>query len=402
MEPLAPPHPSWPQEARAADRVAGPGPTPGLRPRGLAGRAVAVGAVLAAVLASAIQPWAAQAYNDQLFEQQWALTRISAAAAWISTTGAGVRIGIVDTGVDLGHEDLAGRVVAHTSCVGSGGDPGRCAGSGQDDNGHGTHVAGIAAASKDNGKGIAGVAPDAQLVVAKALNAAGEGTAEDINAAIRWVVDHGARVVTLSLGGNFLITSLLGSSVADGIHYAWSRGAVPVIASGNTNLLGLGIGSSQYGSLPAIVVGATGPSDEVASYSSPTGSAQWAVLAPGGAGTGDAADVMSTWWVAGEEHQYRAQAGTSMAAPHVAGTVALAMAAGAGPDEAVVRVLSTADPVACGAGSPTCRGRLNTAAALGLAAPPPPPPPAPPPPPGLLGLPLPLDLGLPLPIDIGL
>ncbi|MGH9179103.1 MAG: S8 family serine peptidase, partial [Acidimicrobiales bacterium] len=322
-------------------------------------------AVLVAVLAGTVQPWAAHASNDPLFEQQWALARISAPAAWARATGTGVRIGIVDTGVDLGHEDLTGRVVAHTSCLGSAGDPARCAGSGQDDNGHGTHVAGIAAASKDNGKGMAGVAPDAQLVVAKALNGAGEGTAEDINAAIRWVVDHGARVVTLSLGGNFLVTTLLGSSVADGINYAWSRGAVPVIASGNTNLLGLGIGSSQYGRLPAIVVGATGPSDEVASYSSPTGNAQWAIIAPGGAGTVDAANVLSTWWVAGQEHQYRAHAGTSMAAPHVAGAVALLMAAGAGPDEAVVQVLSTADPVPCGADSPTCRGRLNAAAALG-------------------------------------
>ncbi|MGH9281970.1 MAG: S8 family serine peptidase, partial [Acidimicrobiales bacterium] len=286
------------------------------------------------------------------------------------------------------HEDLAGRVVAATSCLKSKGDPAKCEGSAQDDNGHGTHVAGIAAAAKDNGRGVAGVAPGAQLVVAKALDGAGSGSAEDINAGIRWVVDHGARVVTLSLGGSFLITSLLGSSVADGIHYAWARGAVPVIAAGNTNLLGL-IGSSQYGRLPAIVVGATGPDDRVASYSSPTGNAQWAILAPGGAATSDEADVLSTYWVAGQEDQYRAEAGTSMAAPHVAGAVALLMATGAGADDAVIRVLSSADPVPCGAGSNGCRGRLNAAAAL--AAPSGGSLPAPAPSlGGLLGLPLPL------------
>lgn len=370
-------------------------------PRSFAARALALGTTLFAVLALVVQPWAASASNDPLFEKQWNLVRIGAPAAWTLTTGAGVRIGIVDTGVDLAHEDLAGRVVAHTSCIGSNGDPARCTGSGQDDQGHGTHVAGIAAAAKDNGKGIAGVAPDAQLVVAKALDAEGGGTTEDINAGIRWVVDHGARVVSLSLGGNFVIDSVFGSSLAEGVEYAWSRGAVPVLAAGNTNLLGLGIGSSQYGRLPAIVVGATGPDDTVASYSSSTGNAQWAILAPGGAGTTDDADVTSTFWRAGQEHQYEALAGTSMATPHVAATVALLLAQGLSPSDAVTRVLATADPVACGLFSGGCRGRLNAAAAVGAASTTPPPTPAPTPSGGLLGLPLTDLLGLPLP-DLGL
>jgi subtilisin family serine protease len=134
----------------------------------------------------------ASASNDARFGEQWSLQRIGAPTAWASSTGAGVRIGIVDTGIDLTHEDLGAKVVAHTSCIGANGDPARCAGSGQDEQGHGTHVAGIAAAFKDNGAGIAGVAPDAELVVAKVLGAGGSGTIEDINAGIRWVVDHGA------------------------------------------------------------------------------------------------------------------------------------------------------------------------------------------------------------------
>ena len=156
----------------------------------------------------------AHASNDTSFKDQWSLSRIGAEKAWTRTTGAGIRVGIVDTGVDLEHEDLAGKVVESTSCIGSQGDVAKCKGSAQDDQGHGTHVAGIASAIRDNGKGIAGVAPDAQLVVAKVLGANGSGSTDDINAGIRWVVDHGARVVNLSLGDpNFVLTSLHGTEL---------------------------------------------------------------------------------------------------------------------------------------------------------------------------------------------
>lgn len=318
------------------------------------------------VLVAIVFPGPAEASDDASFSKQWALPKIGAPTAWASTTGAGVRIGIVDTGIDLAHEDLAGAVVAQTSCIGSNGDPSACHGSAQDDHGHGTHVAGIAAARKDNGLGVAGVAPEAQLVIAKALDAQGSGTTEDINGGIKWAVDNGARVVNLSLGGNFLITSLLGTSMAEGIRYAWSRGAAVVLASGNTNLLGLGIGSSDYGDLPAIVVGATRPDDRVASYSSPMGNARWSILAPGGAGTGtESGDVFSTYWRPAKANQYAALAGTSMATPHVAGAVALVLARGSTPDAAVERILESADKrVPCGSGSPTCSGRLDVAAAV--------------------------------------
>jgi len=331
-----------------------------MRIRGLAPAVCALVTVVAA--AAAISP--AGASNDLSFDQQWGLPQIGAPAAWATTTGAGVRIGIVDTGVDLAHEDLAGKVVAHTSCVGSAGDPAKCTGSGQDDQGHGTHVAGIAAAFKDNGVGVAGVAPDAQLVVAKALNAAGAGSEADIVGAIKWVVDNGARVVNLSLGDpNFVFTSLLGTAMREGIDYAWAHGAVPVVASGNTNLLGLGLGSSNYGDLNAMVVGATGPDDRVASYSSPLGNAKWSILAPGGAGDGQPGhDILSAFWEKGKANQYKALAGTSMATPHVAGAVALLLAKGYTPEGAVTRLLETADPnVACdGSG---CRGRMDVARA---------------------------------------
>ena len=309
----------------------------------------------------------AQASDDARFAEQWSLQKIGAPAAWAFSTGAGVRIGIVDTGVDLNHEDLAGKVVAHTSCIGSLGDATKCTGSGQDEQGHGTHVAGIAAAIKDNHVGIAGVAPDAQLVVAKVLGANGSGSIDDINAGIRWVVDHGARVVNLSLGDpNFLLTSVQGTQLSQGIEYAWTHGAIPVVASGNTNPDGLGLlGSSDYGSLDAIIVGATGPADQVAPYSSPLGNAKWSILAPGGMGGGTpAVDILSSFWRKGQQNQYAALAGTSMAAPHVTGALAVLLAEGYGQQAAVDRLLATADhAVPCGITSSRCAGRLNVAQA---------------------------------------
>jgi thermitase len=320
-----------------------------------------------ATMALTTMPGPALATNDPSFGKQWALSKIGAPAAWGSSTGARIRIGIVDTGVDLGHEDLAGKVVAHASCVGSRGDPGRCTGSAQDEHGHGTHVSGIAAAIRGNAKGIAGVAPDAELVVVRALDASGAGSVEDVTAGVKWVVDRGARVVNLSLGDpTTAVTSaaLADNSLKEAIDYAWSRGAVPVLASGNSDVLGLGLGGSAYGDVNAVVVGATGPDDRVAGYSSPTGDAKWALVAPGGAANGrEADDVLSTFWVRGSSNQYRYQAGTSMAAPHVSGTLAMLLARGHGPQMAVDRLLATADGrVSCGG---TCRGRLDAGKALG-------------------------------------
>jgi hypothetical protein len=286
-----------------------------------------------------------------------------------------VRIGIVDTGIDLAHEDLAGKVVAHTSCVDSGGLASGCAGSGQDDHGHGTHVSGIAAAWMDNGKGVAGVAPGASLVVAKAFDKDGSGRLEDIVAGVVWVVDHGAKVVNLSLADvNFIGTSLFGSGLDEAIDYAWSHGAIPVLASGNVQLLGLG--SSNYGDLDTVVVGATGRNDRMTGYSSPPGSAKWAILAPGGSKNGDPADdIYSTFWMAGQANQYGPMAGTSMAAPEVSGALALLLARGLTPASAVQLLLNSANhAVSCGGGSPHCVGRLDVAKAVAALPPPLPPP----------------------------
>ena len=333
-----------------------------LRSRRRRGVAVLAGLVLAAFSAAP-----AGASEDPAFEKQWGMNTVKAPAAWAKTTGKGIRIGIVDTGIDLTHEDLAGHIVESTSCLNTGGNSLNCTGSAQDDFGHGTHVAGIAAAMKDNGVGIAGIAPDAELVVAKVFKGA-TASSDDVIAGIKWVVDHGAKVVNLSLGGAvFVMAATFGSDLTAGVEYAWARGAVPVMAAGNDNLFGTGIGSNQYGDVNALVVGATGPNDRVADYSSPTGNAKWALVAPGGA-AGRATDdkIYSTYWAKGKQNHYGYLAGTSMAAPHVTGAVALLLAQGLTKEQAVERVLITADNVPCGPNSDHCRGRLNVARAVGV------------------------------------
>ena len=294
--------------------------------------------------------------DDPFLPRQWALQQIGAPAAWTAARGNGVTIGVVDTGVDLAHPDLAGKIVGSADCVGK-----PCAeGGGQDANGHGTLVSGIAAASTGNGRGVAGVAPDASLLVARVLASNGEGRIEDINAGIRWVVDRGAKVVNLSLGDpQFLVTSLLGTPLRTGIEYAWSRGAVPVLASGNYNTGIAELGSQNYGSLNAIVVGATDRAGAVASYSSAIGNAKWGAVAPGGAGAGGADNNVISTYLGGE---YASTAGTSMAAPHVSGALAVLLSQGLSPTAAVQRLLGTVDRIPCGRG---CQGRLNLAAATG-------------------------------------
>lgn len=316
--------------------------------------ALAAGALLAVTAAGA------GASDDRYFDQQWNLAQIGAPAAWSTSTGAGVVIGIVDSGIDPSHPDLAGKIDAFADCLG-----GTCReGPGRDSGGHGTAVAGIAAATTGNGAGIAGVAPDARLVVARVLGPDGTGVTEDINRAIQWVVDKGARVVNLSLGEpDLVITSRLGTPLRTGVEYAWSRGAIPVLASGNYEDLSAS-GSANYGDLHAVVVGATDKTGKVARYSTSLGNAVWGLVAPGGNGDGPGADVISP--VPGARYQW--VAGTSMAAPHVSGALALLLAQGLGPSAAVDRLLGALDrSVDCG---PGCRGRLDVEAAVTAAAPP--------------------------------
>jgi subtilisin family serine protease len=320
--------------------------------------------------------------DDPVFAQglQWGLARIGAERAWASGTGNGVTVAVVDSGIDLQHEDLTGKLTGQVSCIGSGGDPARCTGSAQDDNGHGTHVSGIALAATGNGRGIAGVAPDARLLAVRVLandcsssGCTASGTAADVAAGIVWAVDHGADIVNLSLGGGTL-QSALGCAFCDAIDYAWSKGAIAVIAAGNDSVL-----PSGFGDEPAVIVTATTREDARASYSNMSSGifrqARWPVAAPGGEAETDPADcgtggspkgVLSTYWAAGQHDQYACLAGTSMAAPHVSGALAVLLSMGLSPQAAIDRLLGTAaDLGAPGRDSTFGFGRIDLGRAVG-------------------------------------
>ena len=161
--------------------------------------------------------------NDPNWGIQYGLANIRAPQGWDLATGsAAVTIAVVDTGVDYAHPDLAGKLVAGYDFVNNDDNP-------QDDNGHGTHVAGIAAASSNNGAGIAGVSWGARIMPVKVLRASGGGTYATTVEGVIWAVDHGAQVINLSLGGTGP-----SSSLEDAINYARSKGVVVVAAAGNT------------------------------------------------------------------------------------------------------------------------------------------------------------------------
>ena len=167
----------------------------------------------------------ALAPNDPLYAtQQYGPQLIQAERAWDTAQGAGVVIAVVDTGVDFGHPDLQGQLLAGGyDFVNNDGDP-------ADDHGHGTHVSGIAAAVTNNSIGIAGIAPGAKMLPVKVMNSSGSGASSAMAQGIVYAADHGAQVINLSLGG-------VGYSqtVQDAVDHAWSHGAVVVAAAGNGN-----------------------------------------------------------------------------------------------------------------------------------------------------------------------
>ena len=264
--------------------------------------------------------------NDKYFKNQWGMVKIQAPQAWDLTNGlASAKIAICDTGIDLNHEDLASKVVLSRNFTSS---------STVDDRfGHGTHVAGIAAAITNNGKGVAGVGVNSSLMNIKVMGDDGSGYFSWIASGITYAADNGAKVINLSLG-----SSSPSATLEDAVNYAWKKGVVVVAAAGNE-----GTDQPIY---PAyyencISVAATDQNDAKASFST---YGSWVnVAAPG-------VNIYSTLPHHYNRMGYRGYgyaSGTSMATPHVTGIAALVWATGYGTDPASVRdkILTAAEKV---------------------------------------------------------
>lgn len=242
--------------------------------------------------------------NDPAYPLQWGMARVGAPLAWDVQRGSGsVSVAVIDSGVEYGHPDLAGRVDTVNGWDFVDGDA-----QAQDDFGHGTHIAGIIAANTDNGLAVAGMAPGCTLMPLRALDAAGNGTDTSVAMAIRWAADRGAKVINLSLGS--AERSLVMEEACD---YAIARGCVVVAASGNSAAqVGWEPGQIQHPAAyaPVVAVGAVDQSGLRASFS------EWGsaldLTAPG-------VGIVSLYPAGGQA----TLSGTSMAAAHVSGVAAL-------------------------------------------------------------------------------
>ena len=249
----------------------------------------------------------------------WGVDKIDADLA--TGTGAGVKVCVVDTGIDKDHPDLQANIVGGRNFVAKGAtvDPTKW----DDDNGHGTHVAGTIAAV-DNTIGVVGVAPSASLLAAKVLNRQGSGYLSDIIAGLDYCVQNGAKVVSMSLG-----TSSDVQAMHDAVDATYAQGVLLVAAAGN-DYGGAVSYPAAYDSV--IAVSATDSNNNLASFSNV--GPQVELAAPG-------VSVLSTY----KDGSYATLSGTSMATPHVSGVAALAWEANPLLSNAEVRALlqSTAD-----------------------------------------------------------
>lgn len=242
-----------------------------------------------------------QGTQDPYRTAQWALTRLSAEKVWAAQPGAGVKVAVLDTGVDAKHPDLAGVVLSGRDLVSGGNGH-------TDPNGHGTHVAGVIAATANNGLGVAGLAQGVRILPVRVLSANGAGTDADLANGIVWAVDRGAQVINLSVGAPDY-----SAAEEAAVAYAVQRGVVVVSAAGNMRAQG---NPTIYpAAFPGVIgVGAGDTSDRPAAFSS-TGSGV-DLLAPG-------MKIVSTY----PPNTYAYMDGTSMSAPHVSAIAALVRAA---------------------------------------------------------------------------
>ncbi|MFI6521043.1 S8 family peptidase [Spirillospora sp. NPDC050679] len=267
---------------------------------------------------------------DPMRDQQWALNAMKLPDAWKrEATGKGVTIAVVDTGADLGHPDLKDSLVAGYDFVDNDDEP-------KDQNGHGTHVAGIAAAVTDNGTGIAGGAPDAKIMPVRALNTLGSGDNATITKAIVWAADHGAKVINLSLGESGLMSRLIkGGVLNQAFSYAHGKGAVVVAAAGNDGT----VKQPYKVTTPVLTVGASDQRGRPAEFTNV--GAQDQVTAPG-VGILSTLPTYRTPETKNDTSGYGKLDGTSMAAPYVSALAALLAGQGESPDQIMQTIRRTA------------------------------------------------------------
>lgn len=229
-------------------------------------------------------------------EFPWNISMIGADLVWSETQGDPVRVAVLDSGIDLDHPDLFENIKGHINII-------KPKKSGDDDGGHGTHVAGIVAAV-DNAIGVIGVGPQIDLYAVKVLDKKGRGYLSDLIDALNWCIENDIQVINMSLG-----SQQDNASFHEAVQNVYHAGIVQIAAAGNYGLEG---GAISY---PAIYsetiavssIDSLGNWDPYSSYGE-----QIDLIAPG-------VDVRSTY----KDGLYARISGTSMAAPHVTGTVAL-------------------------------------------------------------------------------
>ncbi|TYS16188.1 peptidase S8 [Rossellomorea vietnamensis] len=256
--------------------------------------------------------------------------------AWNVTRGSSSQeIAILDSGVDYNHPDLASKTIRGYDFVDNDYYP-------MDLNGHGTHVAGTAAAITNNSRGVAGMAPNTKILAVRVLDANGSGSLNDIADGIRYAADQGAEVINLSLGCDCNTTTL-----ENAVNYAWNKGSVVIAAAGNDGV-STTFEPASYSNV--IAVGAVDSRDRRASFSN---YGSWVdVTAPG-------VDIASTV----PNNGYSYMSGTSMASPHVAGLAGLLAGQGRSNSQIRAAIEQTADPIS-GTGSYFQHGRINSNAAV--------------------------------------
>lgn len=244
-------------------------------------------------------PWQMKAVVKQLTESvDWGLTANNIPAHWKETKGSGIKVAVLDTGIDSNHPDLKDAIVDAKDFSNS-------PFSFQDTNGHGTHTAGTIAA-RHNNIGVVGVAPECGLLIGKVLGDDGSGNGQTVAAGIRWAVSSGANIISMSLGSAFD-----DPNIHNEIARAIQGGIIVICAAGNDGM----DNSVNYPGKYTCAVGSYGKNFQLSPFSSR--GPEVVVTAPG-------EGIVSTFPI--NKGSYAELDGTSMATPFVTGTIALRLA----------------------------------------------------------------------------